>query len=139
MPVKLQTWLIGRVEDLTVWRAVRIVLAAAILLVVVAAVAERLAEPSDFPNMGLALWWAVVTVGTVGYGDVVPHSASGRLVASITIVFSMALIPTVTSLVVAALVSQVQTRRGTHEMARLDEIAQRLARIEQQLSAERER
>jgi len=47
-------------------------------------------------------------VATVGYGDFVPHTGIGRAVAAGTIVFSMALIPTVTSLIVAALVTKVQ-------------------------------
>ena len=120
---------------LTLWRAIRLVLSLAATLVVAAAVLERLAEPKTFRGMGAALWWAVVTVGTVGYGDYVPHTPLGRLVGGGTIHFAMALIPTVTSLVVAGLVTKTQRERGTSDAARLDEIAQRLAAIEAQLAS----
>ncbi|VDI81802.1 Hypothetical predicted protein [Mytilus galloprovincialis] len=42
----------------------------------------ELREPSTFPNMLTGLWWSVVTMTTVGYGDVVPHSVLGCLVGS---------------------------------------------------------
>lgn len=41
--------------------------------------AENTAQPSDFANIPQAMWWAVVTVTTVGYGDVVPVTPLGKL------------------------------------------------------------
>jgi voltage-gated potassium channel Kch len=119
--------------SLTIWRAVRLVIALTVIIVVLAAVLERLAEPHTFTGMGLALWWAVVTVATVGYGDYTPHTPIGRLVGAATILFSMALIPTVTALVVAALVTKVQRQRGVDEADHLSEIARRLEAIEERL------
>ena len=43
-------------------------------MIVGAAILERIVEPETFTSMGVALWWAVSTVGTVGYGDIVPHT-----------------------------------------------------------------
>jgi voltage-gated potassium channel len=132
--MKAGHWLERRLQDLTIWRAVRLVVVLALLIVVCAAVLERLAEPDTFTSIGIALWFAISTVGTVGYGDYTPHTGLGRLIAGGTILFSMALIPTITSLVVAALVTRVQRERGTSDAARLEEISQRLAAMEQRLA-----
>jgi len=101
-----------RYESLNMWRAVRLVAAVALTIMLVAALLERLVEPEEFTSYPIALWWSVVTVATVGYGDFVPHTGIGRMVAAGTIVFSMALIPTVTSLIVAALTHEIATGRA---------------------------
>jgi voltage-gated potassium channel len=103
------------------------------VIVVCAAILERLVEPKTFTGMGVALWWAVSTVGTVGYGDYTPHTPAGRVIGGATILLSMALIPTITSLVVAGLVTRVQRDRGNSEVAHYEDIARRLAAIEERL------
>ena len=45
-------------------------------------------EAVDY-NFGTALWWSLVTVSTVGYGDYSPTSGAGRLIASVLILFGM--------------------------------------------------
>jgi hypothetical protein len=39
-----------------------------------------IADPHNFPSVGLGVWWALQTVTTVGYGDVVPTSTAGRVI-----------------------------------------------------------
>jgi voltage-gated potassium channel len=48
-------------------------------------VAERGAQPDKFGSIPDAMWWAIVTLGTVGYGDVVPVTSLGRMIAAVTI------------------------------------------------------
>src|SRR5262249_35150221 len=133
-PVKPRPRLERTYDTLTAWRAVRIIALLALTVMVSAAVLERLVEPKTFTGIGVSLWWAVVTVGTVGYGDYVPHTARGRIVASGTILFSMALIPTVTSIVVAALVSPGPRDRDTREGDRLAALQEQLPPAEQMLA-----
>jgi voltage-gated potassium channel len=52
-------------------------------------VLERNAQPQQFGSFPSALWWAVVTMTTVGYGDAVPITPLGRLVASLVMIFGL--------------------------------------------------
>lgn len=52
---------------------------------------EGALQPRIFGTIPSAMWWAVSTLTTVGYGDAVPHTALGRLVAGITMIVGLAL------------------------------------------------
>ncbi len=75
-----------------------------------AALLMRIVEPHTYKTYGEACWWAVQTVSTVGYGDNVPTTGGGRLVATAVMIFGIALIPAITSLIVAVFMNQ-QIRR----------------------------
>jgi voltage-gated potassium channel len=90
---------------------VRLIVVVTLTIVVLAALLERVIEPETFPTFGEALWWSVVTISTVGYGDVAPQSGAGRLVAGLVMVVSLAFVPVVTSIVVSALLTRHQQRR----------------------------
>src|SRR5215467_5833366 len=47
--------------------------------------AEARAQPDKFGTIPDSMWWAIVTLGTIGYGDVVPITAIGKLIAGVTI------------------------------------------------------
>jgi voltage-gated potassium channel len=47
--------------------------------------AERHIQPDKFGTIPDAMWWAIVTLGTIGYGDVVPVTPLGKLIAAATI------------------------------------------------------
>jgi voltage-gated potassium channel len=133
----MSTRLHGRVERwyerLSLWRAIATVVSVALILVAVAGFLQRIVEPETFTSIGLAYWWAVTTVTTVGYGDVVPETAGGRLVAAGLMLTGLAFIPTLTSVIVSALLSK--TRRS--DTARIEQLegeqAAALARIEERL------
>jgi voltage-gated potassium channel Kch len=120
-------------ERLTLVRAVSTIIVVAIVLVLVAGLLARIVEPETFDSIGLAYWWAVTTVTTVGYGDVVPESPGGRVVAAMLMLTGIALIPTLTSVIVSTLIAK--TRRSEQE--RIEQLEQEqavvLARIEERL------
>jgi voltage-gated potassium channel len=121
-------------ERLTLWRAVRLILGIAITLVLIGGLLARLVEPDVFTSIGLAYWWAVTTVTTVGYGDVVPKDTSGRLVGAMLMLTGLSLIPLITSVVVSALVNKRAESQRDFDRQLYAEQTARLERIEQQLA-----
>ncbi|MDX8407183.1 MAG: ion transporter [Mariprofundaceae bacterium] len=56
-------------------------------------------EPETFDNAFNGAWWSIVTMTTVGYGDVVPHTLAGRMVAVSLMVAGICLFAAVTGIV----------------------------------------
>lgn len=48
-------------------------------------------QPEAFGSIPSAMWWAITTLTTVGYGDVVPHTALGRVIASVAMIVGLGL------------------------------------------------
>jgi voltage-gated potassium channel len=103
-PLARRLWLFA--ERASLPRAIAFIVGFAVVFTLVAALVERLVEPQTFTSYGEACWWAVQTVSTVGYGDVAPHTAGGRAVAAAVMVVGMALIPLVTSVIIAIVTAQ---------------------------------
>jgi voltage-gated potassium channel len=110
------------------------VMASITTLVVVFGVVMWLVDRKDFPTVGLGLWWAVSTVTTVGYGDVVPTTTGGRFIATGLMIIGFASLSLLTGIVASLLVSR-QTGAQAHET--IIEVEKRLADIEQLLRAGR--
>jgi voltage-gated potassium channel len=115
---------------ITPGRAATIIAGASLLLTASAGVAARLLDKNDFASLRDAMWWALQTVTTVGYGDVVPHDTVGRLIGAILMLNGIALLTVVTAGVTAMLIEQSRRRRSTSD----DPVLARLERIESRLS-----
>jgi voltage-gated potassium channel len=134
MPVaRLERRLTRGIANLTLRRAVLLIVTVATVLAVGAATLERLFDPA-IGTYGDALWWAVSTVSTVGYGDVVPTSPAGRIIGTVLMLTGLGLIPLLTSAVVSALVAQRSREAREAELRDLAQILERLNRIEERLS-----
>ena len=76
-----------------------------------------LVDREDFPTFADAAWWAIVTLATVGYGDIVPTTTSGRIVGSILIVFGVTFLAFLTANVTSLFVASDQEQRQAEERA----------------------
>ena len=68
-------------------------------------------DHKDFATVGDGIWWAIVTLGTVGYGDIVPSTGWGRVVGSVVIVVGVTFISFLTATVTSMFVSADQDER----------------------------
>jgi voltage-gated potassium channel len=120
-------------------------LTVALLLVVNGAVAvyfyERHAPGSNIHTLGNSLWWAMVTVTTVGYGDYYPVTVLGRVASLFIMATGILTLAVVTAQVASSFVDQAARRRALtiEEPSELPDVtladlAERLARIEELLS-----
>ncbi len=120
-----------RGRDIFTHRGLHFVLLAVLIIIFVCAALELAFEQhapgANIHNFGDALWWAVVTVTTVGYGDKYPVSSGGRGVAVVLMLVGIGLIGVLTATVASYFVEE----KADEEKAELNE---RLDRIEAMLT-----
>jgi voltage-gated potassium channel len=100
-------------------------------------VVERIVDPKTFHSIWLGMWWAVETVTTVGYGDIVPDQTAGKLIAGLLMLGGLSLIAVVTAAITSGFVSRADAqRRAAGEdpvMQKLEEIATELKAVKTEL------
>jgi voltage-gated potassium channel len=71
---------------------------------------EHDVQPEKFGTIPQAMWWAIVTLGTVGYGDVVPVTTMGKVVTVFAIVVGFAMIALPVAIISTAFADEVRRR-----------------------------
>lgn len=112
---------------LTSRSAFRFVAIATLSLVFILGAAEATVDRGDFGSFWDGIWWAVVTVTTVGYGDLYPKTVAGRLIAMLLMFVGIGFISVLTASVASLFVK-------TDRQDETGEIAQTLRRIERDLA-----
>ena len=102
-------WLLGEANELgqSVWNArgkIIVFLVVISISVTIAGAAMYELEPNNFGSIPESMYWAVVTMTTVGYGDVTPETPLGKFCASLLILFGYSLIIVPTGFVSAEMV-----------------------------------
>jgi voltage-gated potassium channel len=121
-----------RLADLKLRGAIALIASVAAILAFSGAVLVRWLDPG-IGSFGDALWWAVTTVSTVGYGDVVPTDTSGRLVGVALMLVGISLMPTVTSLVVSVFIAQRTREQREQDEALRKELLRRIDALDERL------
>jgi voltage-gated potassium channel len=121
-------------KPLTARRAARIIAAVTVSITIISGVLIHFTDGKTYPTVGDGLWWAIQTVTTVGYGDLVPTSTVGRLVAALVMVFGIGFLTVVTASITSAFIESAKRRLQGAETealsAKLDQIGERLEAIE---------
>jgi voltage-gated potassium channel len=133
MQERLERRMTETLVSLTLRKALGLIVSVATALAITAAVLERLIDPA-FDTFPQALWFTVTTVSTVGYGDYVPESGAGRVVASVLMLTGLGLIPLITSAVVSILVAQRSREAREEELGDLHQILERLDTLDRRLA-----
>jgi voltage-gated potassium channel len=131
-------------DPVSVRNAAAVIVAATALVVVIGAVFMTLLDHDEYPNVWVAMWWALQTVTTVGYGDVTPQEPVGRLVATFMMLEGIAFLAITTAAITSTFVARAQRESASAEAADelrseqritegLDELAARLDRVETML------
>jgi len=101
-------------------------------------VAARLLAPDDFHSFGNAVWWSIVTLLTIGYGDIVPTTPEGRFIGSVIMVVGVTSISAFTAIVTASFVGahegELEVERRASATAHEDAVLSSLAAMERRLA-----
>jgi voltage-gated potassium channel len=73
---------------------------------------ENPAQPQKFSSIPQTMWWGVVTLSTVGYGDIYPITPLGKLVGSMVAISGIALFALPAGIIAAGLVESLHHRKG---------------------------
>ena len=87
-----------------------ITLGSALVAAALMHLAEGKVQPDKLGTIPDALWWAIVTIGTIGYGDVVPVTALGKLIATGTIFLGLIMMALPVGIIATAFAEQIHRR-----------------------------
>ncbi len=107
-------------------------------ITIAAGVLMSVIDHKGFPSIGSGLWWAVQTVTTVGYGDRVPETAPGQVLAAVVMLLGIGFVTVITASITGAFVARTRREQATGDTAQsaeqLQDIIARLERIELNLN-----
>lgn len=73
---------------------------------------EHDAQPEQFPNIPAAMWWGVVTLTTVGYGDVYPITPMGRLLGAIVAILGIGIFALPAGIIASGFTEVIEARKA---------------------------
>ena len=137
---RLEKRLDRAVARVTTPRGAAIVIATTSTVITVAAgFMATVVDDEQFPSIGSGLWWAVQTVTTVGYGDNVPMTVAGRLLAVLVMLLGISFLTVITAAITSTFVSRSRLDLAASEAEaptaeQIRELDRRLERIEAALT-----
>jgi voltage-gated potassium channel len=70
--------------------------------------AEHLAQPEVFTSIPQTIWWSIITLTTVGYGDMIPITIAGRIFTSVILIAGVALLALPAGIITAGFLEETR-------------------------------
>jgi voltage-gated potassium channel len=125
-------------EPPSVRLAASVIVTATLLIVVAGGVLMRVLDHSEYPSIWIGMWWVLETVTTVGYGDVVPSNAIGKILTAFVMLEGIALLSILTAGITSTFIARAEQERAIGHDAAADEaqaaFSERLDRADAQLA-----
>ena len=77
---------------------------------------EKNAQPEAFQNIGQAMWWAVATLTTVGYGDIYPITGLGKILSAFIALLGIGIVALPTGIISSAYIEEIRELRTKKEI-----------------------
>jgi voltage-gated potassium channel len=131
-------------EPVSIRNAASVIVTATFVVVVTGGIAIRAIDHREYTSIWEGMWWALQTVTTVGYGDVTPTDAAGKLVGAVIMLQGISFLAIVTAAITSTFVARAQRDQLAQAHAeetsaeapsdpQLDQMAARLKRVESML------
>ena len=132
----MERWLDRELGHVSTPRGAAIVIAIVTTTITVAAgFFMRVIDHNEFHSVGQGLWWSVQTVTTVGYGDHVPETAAGQILAAVVMLLGIGFVTVITAAITSAFVARARALESAkHVPDYVQELNDRLERIETALN-----
>jgi voltage-gated potassium channel len=102
-------------EAKSIWAALFVLCMLIIMVSSLTYLAENKAQPEAFSSIPAAMWWAVITMTSVGYGDVIPITVTGKILAAIISILSIGIVALPAGLLASGFSEAIRQRRAHYE------------------------
>jgi len=103
--------------------------------------AERGVPGATITSVGTGIWWAVVTMSMVGYGDITPQTLPGRLIATVLMIAGLVVVGVVAGTLSSWIIAQMSEDEGASELPatrdRIDALSDEIRQLREDLALSR--
>jgi voltage-gated potassium channel len=104
-------------EPVSVRNAASVIVTATFIVVVAGGIAIRAIDHREYSSIWEGMWWGLQTVTTVGYGDVTPKDAAGKIVGAVVMLEGLAFLAIITAAITSTFVTRAQREQQSREQA----------------------
>jgi voltage-gated potassium channel len=102
-------------EPPSVRLAANVIVTATLIVVVIGGVLMRVLDHSEYASIWLGMWWVLETVTTVGYGDLTPDTAIGKILTALVMLWGVAFLAIITAAITSVFIARAWRERTPGE------------------------